>query len=587
MKKRKKQKLTPEQKEQNAQKKEIRGVFNKIGFQRIPGIEGKHFYYDGRQSELDDIFILENVLLIVEYTIGDKYKDHLAKKNLLYSKITNDPHSFIDFLLTDKHFESFRDYYEKNVKSVYPNNSQIQLRIVYCSKVDVSQEYRKSVNNIKYFDYYVVHYFKHLSSALKKSAINEMLDFLDIKQSNFGLNISTSQMRSSKFEAQVLPEVKSFFKQGYKIVTFYMDPESILNRAYVLRHEGWREKSSSVYYQRMASSKRIAEIRKYLAKEQRVFVNNIIVTMSANDVEFIDNSDKVIQVSDAGKILNNDAEFKTGTIKLSIADKHNCIGIIDGQHRVFAYHVGDDSYEQVISKLRKEQNLLVTGVVFPKNEMEEERRKYEATLFREINVKQAKISPQLQQELAVMVEPFSMISIGKDVISHLMEDGPLSGKLERFSFEKGKVKTASIVSYGLRPLIKMGEEDSLFSVWNNADKDKMYTAQSDKNYALKNEYVKFCAESIRDLFIGVRKNLSDDDWKLYSPSDKKGLLSITFINGILNLLRFIIQNDKTIYTPEEYTKRLKSISGFDFRSYKTSHYRKMGEDLYNNLFKNS
>lgn len=581
----KKKKLTKEQKVQIAQKKEIRSIFARMGFHRIPGVEGKHFVYDSRKSELDDIFILENVFLIVEYTVGENYKEHLAKKSIIYGKIMNDTVAFIDFLLKDSRFEGLRMYYEQNIKPCYPNLSQIQVRILYCSKVDVAQEYRDSINQIKYFDLYVLHYFKYLSAALKMSAINEMLDFLDIKLTNYGENITSHQTYSAKFEAYILPEVKSYFKNGYKIVTFYMDPQSILKRAYVLRHEGWREKSSSIYYQRMAEPKRIAEIRKYLVQEKRVFVNNIIVTMSANDVVFLDQSDNVIQVSDDGKIQNSEKEYKTGIIKLSIADKPNCIGIIDGQHRVFAYHVGDDSYESTISHLRKEQNLLVTGVVFPKNEQEEERRKYEARLFKEINVKQAKISSYLQQELAVMVEPFSLISIGKDIISSLAESGPLSGMIERFSFETGKVKTASIVSFGLKPLIKFGDEvDSLYCVWGKNDKEKMLTAQVESNYALKNEYVAFCVESIRNLFIGVKNNIPSDEWKQYSPSEKKGLLSITFINGFLNLLRCIIQNDKTLYSPEDYTKKLKGIGSFDFRKYKTSHYRKMGEDLYGIVF---
>lgn len=522
MAKRKRQKLTKEQKEQNAQKKDIRGFLGRIGFHRIPGIEGKHFIYDGKQSELDDIFLLENVFMIVEYTIGEKYKEHLAKKNLLYTKIVSDPGAFIDFLLKDSRFESLKSYYDQTIKPNYPNNSQIQLRIVYCSKAEVSQEYKESINQIRYFDMYVAHYFKYLSAALKKSAVNEFLDFLDIPQSNYGRNITSNQTHSDKFEAYILPEVKSFFKEGYKIVTFYMDPQSILNRAYVLRHEGWREKSSSVYYQRMADPKRIAEIRKYLAHENRVFVNNIIVTMSANDVDFRDKSDKVIEVSDTGKLLNNEGEYKTGIIKLSIVDKPNCIGIIDGQHRVFAYHVGDDVYEDKISQLRKEQNLLVTGVVFPKNELEEERRKYEATLFKEINVKQAKISSHLQQELEVMVEPFSLISIGKEIISHLTDSGPLSGKLERFSFESGKVKIPSIVSFGLKPLIKIGEcEDSLYTIWNKDNKEKLLSAQKELNYSLKNDYVAFCTESIRNLFIGVKNNIPSEEWKIYSPAEKK------------------------------------------------------------------
>lgn len=582
----KRKRLTSEQKEQLAQKKEVRSTLKRMGFHRVLGVEGKHFTFsNGKRSELDDIFILENVFLIVEYTTVSKYKEHLAKKNLLYHSIFEEPEAFITFLLDDPRFEQLREYYTSITKVKYPNLSQLQLRILYCSKTDIDTEYRQAVKRVNFFDLYVSHYFYYLTASLKKSAVSEFLDFLDVQPSLFGDQIGLSQINSDSFDAYVLPEVKSFFKEGYKIVSFYMDPDSLLKRAYVLRHEGWREKSSSIYYQRMADPKRITEIRKYLTKERRVFINNIIVTMSANDVTFFDGN-RIIEVSDDGKFKNSESEFKTKSIKLSIASKSNSIGIIDGQHRVFAYHMGDDVYEETIAKMRKDQNLLVTGVIFPRNEKVEDRRKYEAKLFSEINVKQVKIPSHLQQELSRMVEPFSLTSIGKDIVSELTSSGPLSGRLERYSFEKGKVRTASIVSFGLRPLIKIGNEgDSLFSLWDNQSKQKMYTAMEDSNYDLKNEYVAFCSEAIRGLFIAVKNNIPSDEWKIYSPADKKGILSITFVNGILNLLRMIIENDKMLYDPIEYSKHLVNIGSFPFKSYKTSHYRKMGQDLYDKYFR--
>lgn len=582
----KRKRLSVEQKEQLAQKKEVRSTLMRMGFHRITGVEGKHFtYVNGKRSELDDVFILENVFLIVEYTIGAKYKEHLAKKNLLYQGIFEEPESFVKFLLDDSRFELLKEYYDNTIKIKYPNLSQLQVRILYCSKSDIDAEYRRTVKKVNFFDLYVSHYFYYLSAALKKSAVNEFLDFLNISPSLFGEQIGVSQINSDSFDAYVLPEVKSFFKEGYKIVTFYMDPESLLKRAYVLRHEGWREKSSSIYYQRMADPKRITEIRKYLTKEKRVFINNIIVTMSANDVSFFD-GDRIIEVRDNGKFKNSESEFKTKPIRVSITNKPNCIGIIDGQHRVFAYHIGDDAYEETIAQMRREQSLLVTGVIFPRNEMVEERRKYEARLFSEINVKQVKIHSHLQQELSKMVEPFSLTSIGKDIVSELTSNGPLCGCLERYSFEKGRVKTASIVSFGLRPLIKIGDEsDSLFSVWDNPFKNKLLTAKEESNYDIKNEYVVFCCDAIRELFIAVKSIFPSDEWKIYSPADKRGLLSITFINGFLNLLRMIIENEKALYRSEEYTKYLSAIGSFPFKSYKTSHYRRMGQDLYVKFFK--
>ena len=364
-----------------------------------------------------------------------------------------------------------------------------------------------------------------------------------------------------------------------------MDPESILKRAYVLRHEGWREKSSSIYYQRMASPKKIAEIRRYLAEERRVFVNNIIVTMSGKDVVFYDESNNIIQMDDSGQFIDVEPEVKTSVVQVSLKETCKSIGIIDGQHRLFAYHRDSDALESIISELRTEQNLLVTGIVFPKNEIEENRRKYEAKLFREINVKQAKIPSHLEQELSLMVEPFSITSIGKDILAKLTESGPLKGKLERYSFETGKVKSVSIVSFGLKPLIKIeNSSDSLFAIWDNPAKDRLLDAEVNSDYQIRNDYIDFCVNAIRSVFIGVKANIPSEEWGLYSPKEKKGLLSITFINGFLNLLRFIIENERILYSKEVYIEKLKGLESFEFRSYKTSHYRAMGGDLYERFF---
>ena len=70
---------------------------------------------------MDDIFVCENIILIVEYTIGSP-GDHLLKKNYFYNKINQDKRSFIDFLLKEEKLVSFRNYYqdyiEKNIQKI-------------------------------------------------------------------------------------------------------------------------------------------------------------------------------------------------------------------------------------------------------------------------------------------------------------------------------------------------------------------------------------------------------------------------------------------------------------------------------------
>ena len=72
-------------KEQRDQKKEIRDIMSRIGFTRLNGIDGKEFVYDGRTSELDDIFICENIILLTEYTIGDP---HILTKKIMSYNVT-------------------------------------------------------------------------------------------------------------------------------------------------------------------------------------------------------------------------------------------------------------------------------------------------------------------------------------------------------------------------------------------------------------------------------------------------------------------------------------------------------------------
>ena len=45
--------------------------------------------------------------------------------------------------------------------------------------------------------------------------------------------------------------------------------------------------------------------------------------------------------------------------------------------------------------------------------------------------------------------------IGKRILKGLNKSGPLGNLIEQYWYEKGKIKTASIVSFGLRPLIKI------------------------------------------------------------------------------------------------------------------------------------
>lgn len=570
-------------KEQRDQKKEIRDLMKRIGFNRLMGIDGKEFVYEDRTSELDDIFVCENIVILTEYTIGDP---HLLKKSILYNKINNNPGAFLKFLLDNKVYDSLNDDYKNRILQKYTIN-QLKVKILYCSKKSISQEHKDNVKGVIYFDYYIVKYFKSLSSVIKLSAKHEFLEFLEVDDSDFGDNVLSSTTGTTNcFSGYILPEEKSSFNEGYKILSFYIDAESLLRRAYVLRQEGWRKKENVGYYQRMLDSKKIASMRRYLSEEKRVFINNIITTISENDIKLYTDRDRrnEIRLGENGNFIDSNKHINVTPAYIDIQNKCSIIGIIDGQHRTYAYHEGDDNYEQYIAHLRKIQNLLVTGILFPKNESKENRLKFEANLFLEINSNQKKVGQLIQQEIQMQTMPFSSIAIGKCVLNQLNEHGPLVNLIEMYTYEKGKIKTASIVSFGLKPLIKVDNQkkDSLYRIWSN-DKKEILTKPDCQDYVLLEEYKKFCARIINEVLSAFKACFDSDMWQPYDAKSATGLLTVTFLNGILNLIRLLIENDK-ITTIDTYRKQLTAVKDFPFKQYKSSQYRRMGKDLYEQFF---
>ena len=598
--------LTPEQKQarkiQEAKRREIRThqneirkILTNIGYERVYGVAGINFTYNNIRSELDDVFVCENVILLIEYTTDKRPGDHLKGKSIFYNEVNANPINFIKFLITEKSVDGFRQFYEKSIQTKYPQLEHLQLRILYCSRQDIDPYYKGIVNSINYLDYNIVQYFKLLTKVIKKTARYEFLNFIGIDHSNYADNVIKSTLTTMQYRGYILPESKSSFKNGYKIISFYIDAESLMRRAYVLRRESWRQEESIRLYQRMLDNGKISRMRKYLYDENRVFINNIIATISTNDISLKtvlkDNkSNKYIEIPiniDDNGDFGSSASPHIENVIIEINDKYNIIGIIDGQHRVYAYHEGSDMYEEKISQMRRRQNLLVSCIIYPKNENEFEKNRFEANLFLEINKNQKKLGSTIQQDIELIVSPFSTIAIGKDIIKRLNENGPLQGKLTQTSYDKHKISTASIVSYGLRPLIKMDElaEDSLFRIWDNPQKLSL----KDKNCKddnLRNEYIEFCTSKIRDLLIAYKENLEIGKlWEPYSALNKNGILGVVLINGILNVLRLLITNDN-VSTSDIYALKLKDISKFPFRAYTSSQYRKMGEEMYKKYFMN-
>lgn len=548
---------------QRRHKNEIRATFEAAGFRRAEGAADKEFTYEGTTSDFDDIFILENVIVLTEYTITkeSEISAHLKPKYILYEKIAKNQAAFVEFARNAPLAIS------SSLNSKYQNN-HFKIVILYCSLNTVKAELKEQVPYATYMDYSVVRYFKLLTRTVKRSSRNEMLAFLGVHYSQFADRAIVSNPPAREpFPGSVLPESHSKFPNGYKVVSFYIDPAALLSRAYVLRRDGWRERNG--LYQRMIIRRKVESVRRYLVDQKRVFVNNIIVTLP-DGTKVLDQNDDTI---------NPATITKTQAATISIPYDFNSIGLIDGQHRVFSYYEGGAN-ESVIAELRTQQNLLVTGIIYPPGVTPEEKTRFEAALFLEINSTQSNAKSDLTQAINQIIRPFSTDSIARDVLDTLNDgQGVLADKFARHYFETDVIKTTSVVSYGLRPLIRPAATGPIFNRWTDSAKDTFVAGEDD---AARKRYVAHCASQIGIFIAAAKSRLPQERW----TTDRKvadRLLTPTVINGLIGAMRQVVEADK----PIEFDSLRVAFDGLDkfpFAQYRSSQYTVMASDLFKRFF---
>ena len=561
--------------EQRTFRRNVQSVFETAGFEGLK-TKGKNVNFLGRISEFDFIFVHENIVIIAEDTCtspSSRIRDHVLKKNSFYDHVRDNKDAFIDFLESE-----FPDFKGKK-RDIYAA-ADMMLLVVYCSKYRMEDDHKKPFDGIIFFENRHVEYFMALAKTLGKTMRFELFKFLGLKAKDIGVGAGVPR---KYYDGFILPESPSGFPDGFKIITFYIDPATLMELSYVLRKDGWMDGDG--LYQRMISRSKIRGMRQYLSQDQRVFINNAIVSLPS--------STKVLATV-GNKEINVKEITKTTSIRVEIPIEFDTIGIIDGQHRVFAYHEGRDTYEASIAPKRKKQQLLVTGVVYPSAIAEDKQREFEAGLFLEINDKQTKTRADLRQAIEAIVNPFSVIAISKAVINRLGATGPLCGMLEEHQFDRGKLKSSSIVSYGLKHVVKSEGEDSLFKLWRHGDKQALADAiqaatKGKKKFStpaksVLSDYIEFCTREINNVLIGFSSNLSAGLWTL---DRKKSLaLTTTAINGVIHCMRLLVEKEKTT-TMDGYKKAFSKLA-IDFSKsgfkYKSSHWGDLGEKIFTQCF---
>ncbi|QFU07939.1 hypothetical protein PARPLA_02229 [Rhodobacteraceae bacterium THAF1] len=557
----KRKKLSEEERRRNriesSHKRTVRTTFANAGFVRIACVCDKEFTFNHVTSDFDDCFVHENIVILTEYTTSAESKvgDHIKGKQGVYNEVLKDPAAFVKFLKL-----TFPEI-SKNLHGRFKDH-HMKVKILYCSLNSVKQQHKSLVPDVTFFDYHIAKYFETVSKATRSSSRFEVLAFLGLQNSDVGnaaLSFSGNK-QSQSFHCSILPETHSNFGQGFKVVSFYASPSAILERAHVLRRYGWRKGESA--YQRLISVKKIQDIRRYLLGEKRVFVNNIIATLPA-ETKLLDGEGDTVKP----ELIQ---ETKPGTIQLP--QEFNTVGLIDGQHRVYSYHEGGLK-EEMIREMREQQNLLVTGIIFPKGMSETDKLKFEAKLFLEINSNQMSAKSEIKQEITSILDPFSPDSVSRIVIGKLNDSsGPLQDAFQQFDFQKDRMKTSSVVSFALKPLV--APSGPLFPRASGEIQEK-FKAKSDDGLR---DYTDFCCSEINKIFSAVKKNLADEKW----TSDRKvedRFLTTRNVNSIIAALRNLVRDTEPL-SFDQYDNALSTFGSFDSSSFGSSRYNAMGESIY-------
>lgn len=536
-----------------------RNIFERAGFSRLQPVDGIHFTYDGLKGELDDIFVLENVVVFAEYTRSNSGNlgEHAKGKAGIHNKIAEDPVKFIEF------FSTLSPGVSSWLENLAYTKKQIVASIVYAS-IDAVEDHHKALfKSSRFMSSAERSYFKSLTNSLKKSSRFEIFEYLSIKTQKIGSNgVVPTGAPFDPYNALLLPEEQSHFPTGFSVVSFYVDPDALLKRAYVLRRNGWRD--GDRLYQRLIIPKKISSIRAHLKEKKRVFANNIVVTLPP---------EAKLSLEDGTPATNSTISTPT-PVRLEVPRNSNSIGIIDGQHRIFSYY--EDIFPDAeIDKFRIQQNLLATGLIYPDSMSVSDREKFEADLFLEINSNQSSAASDIIQAIWVVLDPFRPVSVARVVLNRLADTKPLKGSLAKTSIDAGKIPTSSIVSFGLQPLTKRSGEDSLFHLWDD-DAAKTRLKAGKKNKADLDLYISFCVKIVSDFLEAARISVGNDKWKIASKGGA-GILSVTTINGMIILLRKLIKADKIIIGKP--MPNLSKLSSVDFNAYKSSQYADMASHM--------
>lgn len=511
-----KKKLTAEQKAAQLKKrkelafrKKIRSSFTDAGFTYFSTL-AKHFPIGTRTVELDYLFLYENIIVICEDNTKQKKDiDHIRNKNESFAEIRNNKTAFLNWLSNT--------FPEKAtmVKQYRPERYFLYYIYISQTELEITEDEKNRYSNLLFWDPETLSYFNRMAQCIQHSARYEIFRYLGLKNDEIGF--SGSEGGKTTIKAPIIyPQEATGLRNGVRVVSFMMSAEKLLRTSYVLRKDSWEE--SMFLYQRLIEKDKVKSIRAFLAQKGEAFYNNIIVALPDN-VTFEDDAGTPILVENIGDFQH---------CKLVLPDEMNSICIIDGQHRFFAHYEAPatEKYELQIAPLRRQLHLLVTGLIFPTEMKEPERKQIQSQIFLDINDNTKKVAPNVLTHIEMVKDPFSDIGLARRVIERLNKKRVFLNRFELSALDESKIKVASIIKFALRYLVTVTPAEgktSLYAYWQGNKE-----AFQQKDEASLNDYIEFCANSI-DLYFSAIRDAFKSSWN--DPASK--MLSVISINGFI------------------------------------------------------
>lgn len=511
-----KKKLTAEQKAAQLKKrkelafrKKIRSSFTDAGFTYFSTL-AKHFPIGTRTVELDYLFLYENIIVICEDNTKQKKDiDHIRNKNESFAEIRNNKTAFLNWLSNT--------FPEKAtmVKQYRPERYFLYYIYISQTELEITEDEKNRYSNLLFWDPETLSYFNRMAQCIQHSARYEIFRYLGLKNDEIGF--SGSEGGKTTIKAPIIyPQEATGLRNGVRVVSFMMSAEKLLRTSYVLRKDSWEE--SMFLYQRLIEKDKVKSIRAFLAQKGEAFYNNIIVALPDN-VTFEDDAGTPILAENIGDFQH---------CKLVLPDEMNSICIIDGQHRIFAHYEAPatEKYELQIAPLRRQLHLLVTGLIFPTEMKEPERKQIQSQIFLDINDNTKKVAPNVLTHIEMVKDPFSDIGLARRVIERLNKKRVFLNRFELSALDESKIKVASIIKFALRYLVTVTPAEgktSLYAYWQGNKE-----AFQQKDEASLNDYIEFCANSI-DLYFSAIRDAFKSSWN--DPASK--MLSVISINGFI------------------------------------------------------